>query len=123
MQGVRLSSVFLNVSDIERSRRFYGELLGLPHRLDPDGHTSVYAFGTDVSLVIHGHGEYGGTMPPGIEDPGATILFLTVDDVDAAVEDLRAAGITVRGEPKDQPWGARDASILDPDGYEIHLSA
>jgi catechol 2,3-dioxygenase-like lactoylglutathione lyase family enzyme len=121
---VRLGSVFLNVSDIERSRRFYGGLLGLPEVVQPDDHTSVYGLGGDVSLVIHGHGEYAGAaVPPGIEDPGATILFLTVVDVDAAVEALRAAGVTVRSEPTDQPWGARDAAVLDPDGYEVHLTA
>ena len=123
MDRVRLGSVLLNVSDVERSRRFYGALLGLPLRSQPDDHTSVYGLGPDVSLVIHGHGEYAGTEPPAIDDPAATILFLTVEDVDAAVEELRAADVPIVREPTDQPWGARDAAVLDPDGFELHLSA
>jgi lactoylglutathione lyase len=122
VDGVRLGSVFLNVSDIEASRRFYGELLGLPLRSQPDDHTSVYELG-EASLVIHGHDEYADTSPPGIMEAGATILFLSVADVDAAVEELRAAGVTLVAEPTDQPWGARDAAVLDPDGFELHVTA
>jgi len=117
VDDLRLDAVFLNVSDIELSRRFYGELLGLPLQIEPDDHSSVYALG-EVSLVVHAHDEHAGTSPPGIEDPGATVLFLAVDDVDRAVEELRGAGVTISQEPVDQPWGARDAAVLDPDGYE-----
>jgi catechol 2,3-dioxygenase-like lactoylglutathione lyase family enzyme len=123
IEGVGLGSVFLNVSSIEASRRFYGELLGLPLLAEPDDHTSIYGLRAgDASLVVHGHGEYAGTRPPGLMDAGATIVFLTVADVDAAVDELRGAGVTVAAEPVDQPWGARDAAVLDPDGFEIHLS-
>jgi uncharacterized glyoxalase superfamily protein PhnB len=77
--------------------------------------------GINTSLVVHGHGEYEGSTAPGSEDAGATILFLSVDDVDAMVETLRGQGVMVLSEPADQPWGDRDAAVLDPDGVEIHL--
>lgn len=109
-----LGGVLLNVSDPARSRRFYGELLGLRLSMEPDDHTAVYDLG-DTSLVIHGHGEYDGSTAPGSEDAGATILFLSVDDVDAMVGTLRGQGVTVLSEPTDQPWGNRDAALLDPD--------
>lgn len=44
-------------------------------------------------------------------------FMLTVDDVDAAVARARKAGATVVEEPSDQFHGARQANILDPEGF------
>jgi len=46
-------------------------------------------------------------------------LWAYVDDCDAVVERLRAAGVTVVEEPADQPWGERMARVLDPDGNVV----
>lgn len=43
-------------------------------------------------------------------------LWVYADDCDAAVEHLRANGVTIVEEPIDQPWGERVARVLDPDG-------
>jgi lactoylglutathione lyase len=43
-------------------------------------------------------------------------LWAYTDDCDAAVERLRAAGVTIVEEPADQPFGERVARVLDPDG-------
>jgi lactoylglutathione lyase len=116
-----LSSVLLNVSDLERSRRFYGDLLGLAELGGPDDHVLVFAAGL-TPIVLHAHADFGGAKLPGPEDPGAVLLFLGTDDVDAAVEELRSAGVTIAAEPADQPWGERTATVLDPDGHSIFLS-
>lgn len=118
-----LESVLLNISDLAASKRFYGELLGLPllHEME-EGHVSVLAVGGDTALVLHHHPENAGVHPPGPEDPGATILSLMVSDLDGAVEELRASGVEVAAEPADQPWGMRTAAVLDPDGYWIALA-
>jgi uncharacterized glyoxalase superfamily protein PhnB len=42
-----------------------------------------------------------------------------VDECDALVDRLRAAGVRVTEEPADQPWGERVARVLDPDGNEV----
>ena len=43
-------------------------------------------------------------------------LCLHVDDVDAAVAALRAAGVPVLVEPADQPWGERMAYVRGSGG-------
>lgn len=43
------------------------------------------------------------------------------DDVDAAVEELHAAGVEILDEPADMEWGERMASVADPDGNAIYL--
>jgi len=122
MKAGQLRTVLLNVSDLEPSRRFYGELLGMRVQFAPeDDHVVVFDAGT-TSLVLHGHGEYAEAGAPGPDQAGAVLLFFAVDDVDAAVAELRAAGVTVTQEPVDQSWGERDAAVLDPDGYSIHLT-
>lgn len=117
-----LESILLNVSDLERSRHFYGDLLGL-QQVDgpPDDHVLVFVAGS-VALVLHGHGEFRDAKVAGPEDAGAILLFLGTDDVDGAVNELRSRGITIAAEPADQPWGERTATVLDPDGYSIFLS-
>ena len=46
-------------------------------------------------------------------------LWVYADDCDAAIERLRAAGVTIVAEPADQPWGERVARVLDPDGNHV----
>lgn len=43
-------------------------------------------------------------------------MWVDVDDVDPALDVLRAAGAPVVAEPEDQPWGGRVAQTRDPDG-------
>jgi lactoylglutathione lyase len=50
-------------------------------------------------------------------------LFVYVDDVDARVADLRAAGATIVREPADMPWGERVAFVADPEGNLVSLAA
>lgn len=50
-------------------------------------------------------------------------LCAYVDEVDAEVERLQAAGVDVLHEPEDKPWGERAAHVLDPDGNPVQLVA
>ncbi|NMO18657.1 VOC family protein [Pyxidicoccus fallax] len=49
-------------------------------------------------------------------------LCVYVDDVDATVERLRAAGVRIVTEPADQVWGERIAYVMDPDGNLVMLT-
>jgi lactoylglutathione lyase len=49
-------------------------------------------------------------------------MFIYVDDVDRAVEQLREQ-VTVLREPADMPWGERVAYVTDPDGNPVALAA
>ncbi len=108
----------LQVADLQRSLGFYRDLLGFE---------LIYSFPSDdepgfVSLALDGGklalGQAGGTI-----ETATASLWLYADDVDAAVSDLREAGVRVVAEPADQPWGERVASVSDPDGYTVHLGA
>jgi len=104
----------LATRDLGAALGFYRDLLGgiVTYEFPgPDG-APVYV-GLDLGSSHLGIGH----------DPGAAeapsnrhSLWTYVDDCDAAVERLRAAGVTIAEEPADQPWGERVARVLDPDG-------
>ncbi|MGP4088057.1 VOC family protein [Streptomyces sp. KR55] len=115
MVHVLSSRTLLRPNDAERSRVFYGEQLGLAVYREfgtgPDRGT-VYFLGGGF-LEISGRSE----TPPS----PAVRLWLQVDDVTAAEEELRAKGVDIVRPPLREPWGLIEMWIADPDGTPIVL--
>lgn len=63
---------------------------------------------------------------PRIQDPGASLLVLDVDDIDAALAAAKRAGgevITTGGAPVQRASGpGRVITLKDPDGYYVELA-
>jgi uncharacterized glyoxalase superfamily protein PhnB len=112
----------ITTRDMTRALGFYRDLLegNVTYEFPaPDG-TTAYA-GLDI-----GGSQLGIGAEPEAPDPGqprAISLWLYATDCNAAVERLRAAGVTITAEPADQPWGERVARVLDPDGNEVIIGA
>ena len=53
--------------------------------------------------------------------PSGAVLYFECEALDAKVAQLKARGVVFETEPTDQPWLWREASLRDPDGYEIRL--
>ena len=117
----RLEAVMLFVEHLERAKWFYGDVLRLePEEVSDD--FASYRAGA-ASIQLHPAGEPRPGVVLGRAGAGAQIqITFEVDDVDAAVEHLRALGVEVFDEPDDRPWGKRDAGVYDPDGNEIYVS-
>ncbi|HWO70769.1 MAG TPA: VOC family protein [Actinomycetota bacterium] len=118
--GARLHTLILYSTDLERSKRFYGGSLGLELRYEEPGHVAGFGAGERVTLLLHA--AEGDERPPREGEAQALFPVFAVEDVDAAVERLRAAGWAVAEEPSDRPWGEREACVLDPDGYRVYLA-
>jgi catechol 2,3-dioxygenase-like lactoylglutathione lyase family enzyme len=118
MAGPRLHTLILHATDLERSRRFYGRALGLPLLHEEPGHVASFAAG-GTTLLLHAAGE--DERPPREGEPQGLLPVLAVDGIDAFVERLRVEGWTIAQDPTDQPWGEREACVLDPDGYRVYL--
>ncbi|NGN64468.1 VOC family protein [Streptomyces sp. A7024] len=105
--------VLLRPTDPERSRRFYGETLGLAVYREfgtgPERGT-VYFLGGGF-LEVSGRSE----QPPA---PGLQ-LWMQVPDAAAAHRELTAAGAEVLREPRREPWGLIEMWLSDPDGVKI----
>jgi catechol 2,3-dioxygenase-like lactoylglutathione lyase family enzyme len=101
--------VFAPVSDLARSKRFYGGTLGWKLGTD-EKDVAGFAFGNGY-LVIHS--ENGAARSAGA---GGLHVEVQVDDVDTEHTRLRQLGVAV-GDLCDQPWGERNFSFHDPDGH------
>lgn len=107
------SRILLRPTDPERSRAFYGEVLGLAVYREfgtgPERGT-VYFLGGGF-LEVSGRSE---------EPPSSAVrIWLQVEDAEVAHDDLRAKGATVLRPPKREPWGLVEMWIADPDGMRI----
>jgi catechol 2,3-dioxygenase-like lactoylglutathione lyase family enzyme len=109
------SRVLLRPADLDRSRRFYRDVLGLAvyREFGPADDPGVVFFLGQGLLEVSGHG------------PGATggpvMLWLQVRDVRAEHDRLAAAGVRVLREPVEEPWGLTEMWIEDPNGVRIFV--
>jgi catechol 2,3-dioxygenase-like lactoylglutathione lyase family enzyme len=108
-----LQTVVLFVSDVERAARFYRDQLGLQQVYEQDRRIGLQC--GSVRFLLH-------PTEDADRRPWKVELYFQVDDVDQVVSHLRAQGVGVLLEPTDEPWGERNAGILDPDGYPVYLT-
>ncbi len=100
------------VTDMPRARAFYEGLLGLKPSLESAGGMWIeYTIGA----ATLGLGCYGEMWPPSSK---GTCIALEVEDVDAAITELKASAVTITMEPIDSPV-CRFGMIADPDGNQL----
>ena len=102
--------VFALVSDLARSKRFYGETLGWELGTD-EADVAGFRFGGGY-LVIHTDDRSADAR----RFVGGMHVAVQVDDVEAEHARLSKLGVGA-GELRDQPWGERNFYFEDPDGY------
>ena len=117
-----LVSVRYIVADVEQSIAFYTTHLGFSERM-----RALPAFADVVRgrlrLLLSGSTSSGGrTLPDGrTPEPGGwNRIHLIVEDLDAEVERLRAAGLTFRSDIITGPGGSQIV-LDDPSGNPIEL--
>jgi uncharacterized glyoxalase superfamily protein PhnB len=50
------------------------------------------------------------------------LYCITGQDIDQLAAAIKERGGELAQEPQDQPWGARDLAVVDPDGFVISIS-
>ncbi len=120
----RVSLVTLGVADLARARAFY-EGLGWRTRAAPGDDVVFFRAGGMVvalwsraklaedSGVEDGGGWGGVTLAHNVRSPA---------DVDAVIEQARAAGATIAREPAETFWGGYSAAFVDPDGHAWEIA-
>jgi predicted enzyme related to lactoylglutathione lyase len=108
----------LQVSDLERSIRFYEHTLGfkITERRDDlqFAHVDCGLSGLQLGLSA------GGAKPPA---PGSIVLnFGVTGDIEAARKELEAKGVVFAGPTVAIPGKVRLAEFQDPDGYRLRLA-
>jgi predicted lactoylglutathione lyase len=116
----RLSVVTLGVSDLANARAFY-EALGWTTRAKPEDDVVFFQSGGMVvalwdrgllaedSAIEHDGGGWGGvTLAHNVGSP---------EEVDAVIEEARAAGATIGRPGAETFWGGYSGVFIDPDGH------
>jgi hypothetical protein len=115
----RVSLITLGVADLERARAFY-EALGWTTGAEPGADVVFFQAGGMVvalwdraplaedSTVEDGGGWGGVTLAYNVRSPA---------EVDAVIEEARAAGATIGREPAETFWGGCSGVFVDPEGH------
>jgi uncharacterized protein len=115
----RYSLVTLGVSDLRRAREFY-ESLGWTTGAAPDDDVVFFQAGGSI-LALWGRDELA--EDSGVTDAGGwggialAYNARSPEDVDAVVEEARAAGARIAREPGTTFWGGYSGVFVDPDGH------
>ncbi|MDF9811918.1 VOC family protein [Streptomyces sp. SPB162] len=115
MVNVVSSRILLQPADLERSRAFYRDDLGLAIYREfgsgPERGTVFFLGGGYLELS----GRSGAPMSSALR------VWLQVPDIAAAHTELADRGVPVLRPPLKEPWGLFEMWIADPDGLEIVL--
>jgi predicted lactoylglutathione lyase len=115
----RLSLITLGISDLDRARKFYEALGWKTGAEEADDVVFFQAGGMIVALwgrdqlaedsCVQDNGGWG----------GITLAYNTSsnEEVDAVIEEARAAGATIGRDPAETSWGGYSAIFIDPDGH------
>ncbi len=115
----RLSLVTLGVSDLARSRTFY-EALGWTSGAAPADDVVFFQAGSMI-VALWGRDELA--EDSGVEDLGGwggiTLAYncRSPEEVDAVIEEARAAGAKIPRAGAPTFWGGYSGVFVDPDGH------
>jgi len=107
------SRILIRPADLDRSRRFYRDVLGLAiyREFGPAADPGVVFFLGQGFLEVSGH-----AAGPAAD---SVTIWLQVRDAHAEHDRLAAAGVPILREPRAEPWGLTEMWIADPDGIPI----
>jgi uncharacterized protein len=120
----RVSLITLGARDLARARAFY-EALGWTTRAAPDDDVVFFQAGGMVVALwdrrelaedsgVEDGGGWGGITPAhNVRSPA---------EVDAVIEEARAAGANIVREPAETFWGGYSAAFVDPEGHPWEIA-
>src|ERR1700730_1780776 len=104
VQGIK--TVLHPVSDVEKAKAVYTALLGVAPQTDSSYYVGFDVAGQHVGLLPGG-------SPAGLTSPGA---YWHVDDIEANLAEVTAAGATVKDAAHEVGGGRVGAAGVDPGG-------
>jgi catechol 2,3-dioxygenase-like lactoylglutathione lyase family enzyme len=103
----------IGTQDAAAAKCFYQDVLGLDVLMDQGW---IVTYGSDermqVQISFMAQGGSGTPVPD---------LSIEVDDVEAALDAMKAAGFAIEYGPVDEPWGVRRFYVRDPFGRLVNI--
>jgi len=92
---------------LKEAAAFWADVVGLPKRFEWPNYV-VFDVGGGVRFSLEPSGKKG--RKENVPD-----IYFEVQDIDEAYAKMKRKGVRFLDEPKDQSWGGRTATFLDPD--------
>ncbi len=114
----------ITVSDLGASIAWYRDVMGfvVAREIEHEGQRVAAMIGAGSVQFMLGQDDFakGRDRQKGI---GFRLYCVSEQDIDELAAGIKARGGTLDQEPTDQPWGARDLAVSDPDGFKITISS
>lgn len=114
----------LYVDDLNRSKAFYCDLLGLKPGFEADWIVQLSdPENESIDLILQP--QTHDLIPKAFQgkSPQGSSLAFVVPDCDALFEKARSMGLQIIQEPKNEEYGQRRFLTVDPDGLLIDISS
>jgi catechol 2,3-dioxygenase-like lactoylglutathione lyase family enzyme len=120
----RISMITLGVSDLDRARAFYAALGWRPSDDSPPEIAFFQAGGMIFSLWDRALLGQDAAITDGGGWGGVTLAYnvRSTAEVDATIEEARAAGAKISHEPAATDWGGYSGHFIDPDGHSWEVA-
>ncbi len=116
---MQLIVAWYSVSDFERAKKFYGDVLGLNKTFEMHFWAEFAHAEGAASIGLNGAPRGENAPQPG-GDSGATVV-LRVDDIEKKQRELASRGVRFEGKLEEVPGVVRIATFGDPDGNRLQL--
>jgi catechol 2,3-dioxygenase-like lactoylglutathione lyase family enzyme len=112
---MKIRRIVCNVEtpDVKKAHSFYRDVLGLELIMDL-GFIRTYGCDSRMTVQVSFASEGGSGTP-------VPHLSIEVDNLEAALQRVRKAGITLEYGPESEPWGVRRFYVRDPFGKLINV--
>ena len=123
----RLTLLSLVVRDLAASRRFYIEGLGWQVEFEAPEEVVMVRLAPGVLLSLWQEDKAVGELGPIGRAPGAMPFSLAHNvgseaEVDAVLDEAKAAGASIPAPPVKRDWGGYSGYFADPDGFRWEVA-
>ena len=112
----KVGAVILLVSNMEKSIKFYNEILELPIKTKSKDWTEF--FNNDTVLALHPAPKKKKRI---LKVGSGTLVGFEVSDLNSTIEKLKQKRVKFFKKPKEEPFG-KHAIVQDPDGHLISIA-
>jgi catechol 2,3-dioxygenase-like lactoylglutathione lyase family enzyme len=108
--------------NLQKSKTFYTEVLGFGITFENEWFALLHTpdKSTEIGFLLPGLSSQKPVF--GAEFSGKGVyLTIEVDEVDKIYEQLKSRGIPIEVDLRNEPWGDRHFTILDPNGIGVDI--
>ena len=107
---------------LAESKKFYTETLGFGITFENDFYLLLHTpdKGAEISFLLPEHASQQPLFKTAFNGKGV-YLTIEVEKVDEVYRQMKARGVDIKIDIRDEPWGDRHFAIQDPNGVGIDI--